>query len=569
MLKKLYYLTPKNLRWRVFVVLFFMVTSAFVELISIGFIYPVLKIMVEKQINFDLYFGLTDKINNLLFQLNNVEIFLYPLIFLILIYTLKTLFLIFFNYLVASQTYVLSLRLTENMFTSLEKKKTNFFLKNNSNYIARIVCFEIANLVKMGILPLINFISDIVLAILILITIFYIDRDIFLFVLIFFSLFAMIFYAFFKKILFAWGKKRILHETSKMKIISEYLGAFKIAKIYNKTQSFFSNFILHTKEYAKVTKKSSFLKTLPRIILEYLLIVFVVLYFIFKVQSIENINNFLPTIALLLALSVRLMPCVNRILNNYQDIRVIRPSVDLINNFLDSDNIFEKDFDQKNVVIKLNNNIKFKDISFNYDDNNKIFDSFNYTISKGDIIGIKGKSGKGKSTLIDILCGFQNPSEGKILVDDKDIFENLKSWQSQIGYVSQDELILDDNLLNNVIFELKDNKNYNYDKEKFFEALDISQLSNLKNFIDEKKDIQTGEKGSLLSSGQGQRISIARAIYNSRPIMIFDEATNALDLKTEDLILKAILKWKQDRTLIFISHKKETLKYCTKILDLD
>ena len=127
MLKKLYYLTPKNLRWRVFVVLFFMVTSAFVELISIGFIYPVLKIMVEKQINFDLYFGLTDKINNLLFQLNNVEIFLYPLIFLILIYTLKTLFLIFFNYLVASQTYVLSLRLTENMFTSLEKKKLIFF----------------------------------------------------------------------------------------------------------------------------------------------------------------------------------------------------------------------------------------------------------------------------------------------------------------------------------------------------------------------------------------------------------------------------------------------------------
>ena len=141
MLKKLYYLIPKNLRWRVFVLLFFMVTSAFVELISIGFIYPVLKIMMEKQINFDLYFGLTDKINNLLSQLNSAEIFLYPLIFLVFMYTLKTLFLIFFNYIVVSQTYLLSLKLTEKMFTSLKKKKNNFFLKNKSNYIVRIFFF--------------------------------------------------------------------------------------------------------------------------------------------------------------------------------------------------------------------------------------------------------------------------------------------------------------------------------------------------------------------------------------------------------------------------------------------
>jgi ATP-binding cassette, subfamily B, bacterial PglK len=569
MFKILYNLIPKNLRLKVIILLVLMMASAFLELISISLIYPVIKIILEKQLNLERYYDLTDRINGLLLKLNDLEIFLYPLIFLITIYTLKTLLLILFNYFTASVTNVLSLRLTENMFKSLEKKEIIFFLKNNSNYLVRMVCFEVFNLTKMGILPLLTFMSDIVLILLILITIFYVDKDIFIFVTIFFGLFAFLFYFFLKKILIKWGKKRNLHETYKMKIISEFISAFKIAKLYNKSEGFFLNFNNHTKEYAKVVKNSSFLKTIPRALLEYFLILFVILYIIFKVENSDNIYIVLPNIALLLALSVKLMPSVNRLLNNFQDIKSVAPSVDLINNFLTSDNIFQEKENDKNTKVTLRKNIKFQDISFQYDDDNKIFKSFNFTISKGDIIGIKGKSGRGKSTLIDILCGFQRPNEGKVCVDGRCIFENLRSWQSQIGYVSQDELILDDSLLTNVLFEIQNIKNQNYDKNKFFEALEISQLSNLKEFNDSKKDIKTGEKGSLLSSGQGQRINIARAIYNDRPLMIFDEATNALDIQTEDLILNSLLKWKKDRTLIFISHKKATLKYCTKILDLD
>ena len=220
--------------------------------------------------------------------------------------------------------------------------------------------------------------------------------------------------------------------------------------------------------------------------------------------------------------------------------------------------------------LKFEKNFQFKNINFKYNDGKKnIFEDFNYKIEKGKSIAILGKSGSGKTTLINIICGFLEPTEGKLLVDEKDIFNNnIKSWQKNIGLISQDNYLLDDTLTNNILFlDQKDSIN----QKKFDEAIFFSGVSD---FVKELKDginTKIGEKGSILSSGQIQRVALARLLYRDPEILILDEFTNSLDPTNEVFILDKLkqLQIKKNKTFIIISHKLKPLKICDEIIVLN
>ena len=144
-------------------------------------------------------------------------------------------------------------------------------------------------------------------------------------------------------------------------------------------------------------------------------------------------------------------------------------------------------------------------------------------IKKGDLLGIQGESGSGKSTFIDLFIGLHEPHSGQILIDGKNIKENLKKWQSLIGCVPQEVFILDDTLKKNIAFGIPEHE---ISDEKIEKCIEFSNLKNFLLSLDKKTNTIIGEKGSRLSGGQKQRIGIARAIYNDPEILIFDEATN-------------------------------------------
>ncbi len=196
----------------------------------------------------------------------------------------------------------------------------------------------------------------------------------------------------------------------------------------------------------------------------------------------------------------------------------------------------------------------------------QIFKNFDFIIKKNDFLGVVGRSGSGKSTLIDILIGLYKPEKGKILVDNQNIEKNIKGWQSNIGCVPQEVFIFDDTLKKNIAFGINSS---NIDEKRLKQSIEFSFLKEFTENLENGLDTEIGEKGAKVSGGQRQRIGIARAIYNNPDILIFDESTNALDNFTEKKILNEIHLLKGKKTIILISHKKENLKNCDKILDLD
>ena len=187
----------------------------------------------------------------------------------------------------------------------------------------------------------------------------------------------------------------------------------------------------------------------------------------------------------------------------------------------------------------------------------EIFKNLNLTIDKNSSVAIIGESGSGKSTLLNLLLGFFNPTSGKILIDNKDLNYISGGWLNNIGYVSQLTNIIDDSIKRNIAFGIEDHL---IDKRKIFEVIKKSNLSNFVKKLPKGINTILGEKGVKISGGQRQRISIARALYNNPSLIIFDEATNALDVSTENNIIDEIIKLKKEKTVIFVTHRTNNLK---------
>jgi subfamily B ATP-binding cassette protein MsbA len=211
--------------------------------------------------------------------------------------------------------------------------------------------------------------------------------------------------------------------------------------------------------------------------------------------------------------------------------------------------------------------IKFDNVSFTHDNSNKCLDSVNLIIDAKTSVGIVGESGSGKTTLVDLITLLHDNIKGKILIDGilSDEIEK-ENWRNQIGYISQDTVIFDDTIANNISMWDKDLSN------KLDKLKEVAQQANILDFINslsEGFDTKVGDRGIKLSGGQKQRLFIARELYREPSILILDEATSALDSISENKIQKSIENIQGELTLIIIAHRISTIRKVDKIFKLD
>ena len=224
---------------------------------------------------------------------------------------------------------------------------------------------------------------------------------------------------------------------------------------------------------------------------------------------------------------------------------------------------------EENIGEQLMSNVEgdiiFQNVSFSYNDEKVSLNNINLTIKQGETIALVGSTGSGKTTLINLLIRFYNPTDGKILINNKDINSfDLESFRSNFSFVDQNVRLFNDTISGNIAFGQKD-------KMTMDSIVDAAKISNSIEFIeklDEKFDSEIGEDGVTLSGGQRQRLSIARAIAKDSPILILDEATSALDSATEKLVQSAINKIQQGRTTIIIAHRLSTIQNADRIIVL-
>jgi len=226
----------------------------------------------------------------------------------------------------------------------------------------------------------------------------------------------------------------------------------------------------------------------------------------------------------------------------------------------------EKEDEGKITLRSFREEIVYKDVSFRYPDTDEeAVSNINLRIRKGEIVALVGRSGAGKTTLVDLLPRFYNPIEGKILIDGIDISEvTLKSLRSMIGIVSQDIILFNDTVRANI--------SYGSPMAEEKDIIDAAKAAYAHDFIlqlPDGYDTIIGERGVRLSGGQKQRLSIARAILKNPPILILDEATSSLDTASEMLVQRALEGLMKDRTVIVIAHRLSTVRRATRIIVLD
>jgi ABC-type bacteriocin/lantibiotic exporter with double-glycine peptidase domain len=207
-------------------------------------------------------------------------------------------------------------------------------------------------------------------------------------------------------------------------------------------------------------------------------------------------------------------------------------------------------------------------VSFNYVGSSKSsLKDISITIHRGSRLGIVGKTGGGKSTLLDIIMGLLPPTQGGLFVDDTLVDElNVRRWQLHIAHVPQNIYLADCSIAENIAFGVPVNK---IDWDRVHYSAQQAQIGELIESLPDGYHANVGERGVRLSGGQRQRIGIARALYKRANVLVFDEATSALDSNTERSVMQAIDGLSKDLTVIIIAHRLSTLKGCSEIIELN
>lgn len=225
----------------------------------------------------------------------------------------------------------------------------------------------------------------------------------------------------------------------------------------------------------------------------------------------------------------------------------------------------EHDDGKGNIPQRLQGKVEFRHVSFSFDKTKNVLSDINLTIEPGEAVDIVGTTGSGKTTLINLFLRFYDNYDGQILLDGQDIKTLDMSWfRSRIGYVQQEAMMFSDTIFNNIA--------YGKPNATIEEVLKAADIANVHEFIlrhPDAYDTVLGERGVGLSGGERQRISIARAILNNPGVLIFDEATSAVDSETEKLIQDAINNLVKGRTTLMIAHRLSTLKQADKIVVID
>ena len=286
-------------------------------------------------------------------------------------------------------------------------------------------------------------------------------------------------------------------------------------------------------------------------------------------KNTETATNIIPFLGVLALSGQKLLPALQQIFKSWTSLQSTHQSVyELLN--LIKEPIEDINLKDNSKPLLFSNNITFKNVSFKYDLKSRlILNKINFKINKGEMIGIVGKTGGGKSTSIDLIMGLLIPTSGKILIDGKVINKKDKSiiyaWQKNIAHVPQNIYISDASFAENIAFGIpKENIDF---KRLIYSA----EKANIREYIEslpKKYNTVLGERGSKISGGQKQRIGIARALYQQKEILILDEPTSSLDAKTESFIVKSIKKLPSNITIIMISHRKNTLKNCDQIITI-
>jgi ABC-type multidrug transport system fused ATPase/permease subunit len=445
-----------------------------------------------------------------------------------------------------------------------------WFLKRNTSDLHKKILSEVQIVVDQAIIPVLRFMASAVILFFLMILLVYINPLITLLVGILLGGSYFLIYYFLRNYLVDIGVYRVASNQKRFRAAQESLTGIKHVKAMRLEGFYIDNFKGPAKKYAKYLAISQAMGETPRFLLEALAVggmLAVVLFLLLNDTDTSTLEEILPLLGVYGFSAMRLLPAIQQIYQSATKLRFSKSAledlcVDLARSVDDSEETPVVKFSTKSTIV-----LESVDFSYEGAASSTVRD-VNLNIEAGTTVAFVGKTGAGKSTIVDIIMGLLSPDSGTLFVDGKEINKNnLPSWKASVGYVPQESFLSDDSILSNIAYGI------DATEVDVGRAIFAAKQSEIHSFIlenlPEGYQTKVGEKGVRLSGGQAQRIAIARALYREPSVLILDEATSALDTSTEQAVMESIYSGQLEKTVILIAHRLSTVERCDKIFFME
>lgn len=553
-MKKIFFLLNKKEKNYLIIISLFLLIGVFVEMISFAIIIPVFNIIFLNTLSDNIFFRLFFDNGDFLIT-KQFKIII--LIILLIIFFIKNIYLIILNFYSKKFFYFLNIRLSTDLFNLYLKQNYYFFLNNKSDNLLRKTTNDIVGLQNF-LTTLQSLIIELIFILFLSILLFTANYKIFLFFTFVFTTILILYVKIIRERIKSWSYSYQANLGYVQNLIVEGIRGIKDLMVYNLERVFSKKFFVFTKDAQLSFFKVDFINNVQRFWMEILAVFSITIPIIFFIFFDNDINQLIPIFVLFSVSIFRVVPSFNRIIQNYQNMKFYKPSVDII----------YKEFSQLkiNLNVKTEKEITFqkfielKNVNLSYGESlSKILSDINIKVLKGESVAILGDNGSGKTTLLNTFSGLLEPSSGKVIVDGKyDIYENNQWWLNKLSYVQQNIFLINTSIKKNIFLENEASSS----NKKFSDICNILSLDKAFANFPKKLDTVVGNDGLYISGGQKQLISIARALYKDSEIILFDEANSALDKDYSNILKELIIFLRGKKTLIVVTHQLSYLKEC-------
>ncbi len=569
MLLKIYGMLNPEERNKVVLILFMVLIMAFLEVLGAASIVPFIAVLsnpdlVHESRIFRFVFSYSQTVG-----VRSIDQFMYVLgilLFVMLVITLsfKALTTYVQTRFLHACEYGISSRLVEGYI----RQPYSWFLARNSSDLGKNILSEVNSLVENGILPLMTLITQLTVAIALLILLIAVDPTLAFIVGLTLSFAYSIIFFVVSGILKKLGQARVVANQKRFLSVSEAFGAIKELKVSGLERAYVDRFSIPARTYSRVQASAQVIGSMPRFALEVVAFGGLLLVILYLMSKLDTFEKALPIISLYAFAGYRLMPSLQQIYSSLTQLKFAARLVETL--FQDYEAL---DTSEPKMVKRgqftFDEYIRLEDVSYVYPNSaSPALKSLNLCIQANTVVAFVGSTGSGKTTVVDVILGLLVSTKGQLIVDGQVVTkDNLCDWQSMIGYVPQHIFLTDDTVAANIAFGVPA---CDVDLNAVWRAAEIAQLHDfIVNDLSDGYDTLVGERGVRLSGGQRQRIGIARALYRDPKLLILDEGTSALDNVTERKVMSGIHKQSYDTTVILIAHRLSTVRYCDQIFVMD
>lgn len=564
MLKKLNYIFNRKDRLKILILMIAIMLGSCLELLAISVFSPFIEIIMDPaslQNN-----AILKVILNLLPAMSTEHFLAWLSGGIIIIYIVKNGYIIIEKNAIYRFSYKIQRTISTKLLRAYMHEPYTFHLNKNISELQRSMQEDTDQFTK-GIIHLMEMVAEVFVCLAIGVYLFIVSKSITMIVAGLLVVCLAVFSYTAKKYSTAWGREGQQHKAKIYQWMNQSLGGIKEIKVLNREKTFIDHYDTYFEKYVRVLRLNRLMGVLPKYIIEMVSMIGLLSAIIVKLlYGQSDLETFVPQLAIFAVAAFRLLPSVGRINEHLTNVLYALPSLDLIYNDLKEIETLQVKEQKQDVQWAFTGPIHVKDVTYAYPDGDtNVIEKANLHIEKGKTVAFVGASGAGKSTLVDILLGLLQPLRGEIYAGGMNVYENLPTWQKEIGYIPQTIYLSDDSIRKNVAFGVKDEL---IDDQAVVNALKQAQLYDFVTSLPDGLNTFVGDRGVRLSGGQRQRIGIARALYHDPEILVLDEATSALDNDTETAVMEAIDRLQGQKTILIIAHRLTTLRNVDTIYEV-